>query len=143
MYVLNFSLNWRAWFIGPNFTKKGASALKQKTNEQHHRILHMRISLGTKFQVKLTFLIFLIKFVQKRTFRSKTEKSTFPHGDRQTQWYCNAFSPSGHRDKINISNQIKTSWSWKQMHLKSLSYICVHHDVMWLTCYEHCARSLY
>ena len=34
-------------------------------SEHHHEILRIRISLGTKFQLKLTILIFLTKFVQK------------------------------------------------------------------------------
>ena len=37
-----------------------------ETSEQHHWILHIEISLGTKFQLKLTISIFWI-------FRSKTE----------------------------------------------------------------------
>ena len=36
----------------------------------HHRLLHIRISLSTKFQLKLAFLTFLIKGY----FRSKTQK---------------------------------------------------------------------
>ena len=35
---------------------------------------NIRISLGTKFQLKLTILIFWTKFAQKGFFRSKTEK---------------------------------------------------------------------
>ena len=35
----------------------------------------MKLIVGTKFQFKLTILIFWIKFVQKRYFRPKTEKT--------------------------------------------------------------------
>ena len=37
-------------------------------------MLHIQISFGTKFQLKLTILIFCTKFIQKGYFRSKTEK---------------------------------------------------------------------
>ena len=36
--------------------------------------MHIEISLGTKFQLKLTILIFWTKFFLKRYFRPKTEK---------------------------------------------------------------------
>ena len=42
--------------------------------ENHHGILHIRISLGTKLQLKLTILLFWGKFAQKGHFWSKTEK---------------------------------------------------------------------
>ena len=67
-------------------------------SEHHHEILRIRISLGTKFQLKLTILIFLTKFVQKENFQSKMEKlhlrafmvvtyyiKIFRTGGRQTQ----------------------------------------------------------
>ena len=69
----NFSLNWKFWFFGPHLTKKGISNHKQKS-EHHHWILHIWISLSTKFQVKLTVLIFWTKFALKSYFWSKTEK---------------------------------------------------------------------
>ena len=36
--------------------------------------MHIQISLGTKFQLKLTILLFWTKFAQKGCFRSKTKK---------------------------------------------------------------------
>ena len=39
-----------------------------------HWILPIRISLGTKFRIKLTILIFWTKFAQEGCFRYKTEK---------------------------------------------------------------------
>ena len=44
--------------------KKGISSQNGKS-EHHHRILHIRISLRTKSQVKLTILIFWTKFAQR------------------------------------------------------------------------------
>ena len=40
----------------------------------HHWILHIWVSPGTKFQLKLTILIFWTKFAQKGYFQSKSEK---------------------------------------------------------------------
>ena len=46
--------------------------------ERHHDwILHIQISLGTKFQLKLEILT---QFVQKGYFRSKTENIEHHHG---------------------------------------------------------------
>ena len=53
--------------------KRALSSLKQKS-EYLHWILYIRISLGTKFQLKLTILSFLTKFIQKGYFPSKKEK---------------------------------------------------------------------
>ena len=41
-------------FFEQNFQKNAQNRIK----EHHHRILHIRRSLGTKFQLKLTILIF-------------------------------------------------------------------------------------
>ena len=43
-------------------------------SEHDHRILHIRIILGTKLQLKLANFIFWTKFSQNQYFRSKTEK---------------------------------------------------------------------
>ena len=43
-------------------------------SKHHHWILHIWISLGTKFHLKLGILIFGTKFAQKGYFWSKTEK---------------------------------------------------------------------
>ena len=42
-----------------------------REREHHYWILHIRISLGTKFQLKLRTLIFGTKFAQKGYFRLK------------------------------------------------------------------------
>ena len=47
---------------------------KHSKNEQHHWLLHIRISLGITFQLKLKILIFWTKFSQKGCFRFKTGK---------------------------------------------------------------------
>ena len=49
-----------------------------RKNEQRHWILYIWISLGTKFQLKLTILIFWTKFAHKKCFWSKREKVNSP-----------------------------------------------------------------
>ena len=48
--------------------------IKNREIEHNYWILHIRISLTTKFQNKLTILIFWTKVAQKAYFPSKTEK---------------------------------------------------------------------
>ena len=114
--VPNFSLNWQFSFFGPNLPKKRVSGLKQKS-EQRHWILHTRVSLGTKFQPKLTILIFFDQICPKKEFLVENGKSTLVrasmvvtyytklfHTGADRQRYFNVSSPSSHRD-----NNIKTS----------------------------------
>ena len=72
--VQNFSSNWQFWFFGPNLPKK-VFPVKNRKSEHHHGILHIWISLGTKFQLKLIILSFWTKFTQKRYFQLKTEQA--------------------------------------------------------------------
>ena len=60
-------------FLRPNLPKKGCFRSKSRI-EHHHWILYIQISLSTKFQFKLTILIFWTKLVQKRYFWLKTQK---------------------------------------------------------------------
>ena len=46
---------------------------------EHHWIPHFQIILGTKFEPKLTILIFSTRFAQKKFFWFKTEKSGRDH----------------------------------------------------------------
>ena len=62
--VRNFSSSWQVWFFGTNLPKKVHPA-NNKKSELHLEILHIWISLGTKFQLKLIILSFWTKFVQK------------------------------------------------------------------------------
>ena len=57
----------------PNGFFKQHLHIEDGKSEHNHLILNMRISLGTKFQLKLTRIIW-IKFVQKERFQFKTEK---------------------------------------------------------------------
>ena len=49
-------------FFQQKVPKKGLN----RKSERHRQILHIQNTLGTKFQLKLTFLNFLIKLIQKR-----------------------------------------------------------------------------
>ena len=62
------------------FFKKRILPIKNRKTEHHHWILHIRISLCTNFQLKLTILIVRTKFIQKRCFQSKKTKSERNHG---------------------------------------------------------------
>ena len=64
-------------FLDQICPKKDIFGWKQK-NEYHYCISHIQISLSTKFQLKLTILLFWTKFTQKGYFRLKTEKWTSP-----------------------------------------------------------------
>ena len=73
VYVPNFSLKQEFWLFGPNLPKKGISSQKQK-RQSHQWVLHIRISVGTKFEHKVTILIFWTKFAPKSHFHLKTKK---------------------------------------------------------------------
>ena len=60
--VLNFSYNKQYWFFGA------------KLPEHQHWILHTKISLSTKFQLKLTILVFQNKIFPKRAFLVEKRK---------------------------------------------------------------------
>ena len=49
-------------------------SVKNQKIEQHQRILDIRISLGTTFQLKLIILTFGSKFAQKEHFGLKAKK---------------------------------------------------------------------
>ena len=76
---MTLSLNSQTWFFGANLARKGKSDLQQKNthkkNGNQHSTLHIRISLGTNIQLKLTILIFWTKFAQKGYIQLNTEKA--------------------------------------------------------------------
>ena len=54
--------------------QKRVFPIKNKKTEHHHWILHVRISVGTKFQLKVTILMFWTELSQKGYFHSKKKK---------------------------------------------------------------------
>ena len=57
-------------FFQQNFQKH----IWDRKSEHHHRIWHIRNSLGIKFHLKLTIFNFWAKLMQNRYFQSKREK---------------------------------------------------------------------
>ena len=53
-------------------------SFENRKSEHHHWIFHIRVNLDAKCQLKLTILIFWIKFAQKRYFQSKRKNWTLP-----------------------------------------------------------------
>ena len=53
----NISWNWQFWFFRTNLLNK-VFPVKKLKSEHHHWIQHILISLDTKFQLKLTILIY-------------------------------------------------------------------------------------
>ena len=53
---------------------KNIFPIKSTKSKRHQWTLLIEISLGTKFQFKLTFLVFWTKFAQKEYFWSKNKK---------------------------------------------------------------------
>ena len=72
--VLNFSSNRQFWLFGPNLPKM-VFPVENRKSEHYHGILHIWISLGTKFKLKLIILSFWTKFTQKSYFKLKTEQA--------------------------------------------------------------------
>ena len=75
--------------FGPNLPKKGY--FWSETENVNISIEFYINSLGTKFQLKLTILIFWNKFIQKGYFRSKTEKIVFPRASMVVAYYIKLF----------------------------------------------------
>ena len=70
--------------------KKYVSSLKQKS-EHHHWILHIRIRLGTKFQLKLTILNFFDQICPKREFPVENRKIALVHASMVITYHIKLF----------------------------------------------------
>ena len=71
--VSNFTLNKQFWVFDQNWPKT-VFPVKNWKSQHHHWILDISISLNTKFQLKLTILIFWTKFAQKGYFWFKQKE---------------------------------------------------------------------
>ena len=107
----NFTKNWQFFFFY-QFYPRRVFPVENRKSEHHHWILHIWISLGTKFQLKLTILIFFWPIYLKREFPVKKGKITLVHASMvvtyyiklfhigsNRQQYFNVSSPSSHSDK--------------------------------------------
>ena len=76
------TLNWQFWLFRQNLLLKGISSQKQK-REHHHWILHIRISLGTEFQLKTVnlenYFNILKQICPKKALPIKIEKTEHRH----------------------------------------------------------------
>ena len=70
--VPNISLNW------PNLRKKNVFLVENRKSEHNHWILHIRISLGAKFQCNSSF-DFWTKIYPERIFLVENRKSKHYH----------------------------------------------------------------
>ena len=62
------------WLFGQNLQKKSLNQKKKKKKKEHHdRVLHVRKSLGGKFQLKRIISNFRTILTQKEYFQSKKE----------------------------------------------------------------------
>ena len=59
------------------YSQKRILPIKNRKNKHHHYILHIRISISTKFRLKQTILIFWTKFVQKGKINTTIEFHIF------------------------------------------------------------------
>ena len=64
VFASNAALNKQFWIFWTNLPKKDIYGQNRKM-KHHHWIPLIQISLGTKFQLELTILIFLTRFTQK------------------------------------------------------------------------------
>ena len=115
VFVSNFTLNKQFWIFGPNLPKK--DMVKNRKIEHHHWIPLIQISLGTKFQLKLTILIFLTRFTQKGFSWSKTEKVNTTYffyiilhiqislvGNFRWNWQFLSFGSNLHKNVFSVKN---------------------------------------
>ena len=73
--VRNFCSNWQFCFFGPNLPKKVFPVEKRKS-KRHHGILHIWISLGIKFQLKLTILSLFDQIYPRKQFPVENRTSS-------------------------------------------------------------------
>ena len=74
--VPGLTLNWQIWILGPNLPEK-VFLVKNGKYKHHHGILHIQISHGTKFQLKLTILMFRPNMLKKGISRLKQKTRNF------------------------------------------------------------------
>ena len=88
-YSQHSSIIWPVWLNGWVFVYELSGCVfesscshlkiftvKNRKSEHHHWIPHIQISLGIKFPLKLTILIFLTRFAQKGFYGLKQKKWT-------------------------------------------------------------------
>ena len=84
VFVSNFILKKNNFQFLDQICPRMIFMVKNKNIEHNHCIAPIQGSLGTKFQLKLTVLIFFEQIYPKRIFWSKTEKV------KTTYFLCNS-----------------------------------------------------
>ena len=113
--VQNFSSNWQFCFFAPHLPKK-VFPVENRKSEHHHEILHIWISLGTKYQLKLIILSFWTKFTQNifpvksRTSSPRTTSVCFLCGSTQTYTKYTKLKIYNHQ----TPKYSKGIWKWKE-----------------------------
>ena len=97
---------------------KRAFPVENEIRERHHWTLHIRISRGTKFQLKLIILTCWIKFVQKSISDLKQKKRTPPLISAYSRVKVSSFTLNGqfwlygpNLAKNWISSQNQKKWT--------------------------------
>ena len=114
-------------FFQQKLPKKGLN----RKSERHYQILHIENTLGTKFQLKLTFLNFLIKLIQKGISDLKNENHhQILHMSLNTQfWFL---------EKQFSQTRIALNENRKSKHHHRILYICnslsikFHFEQFWI-----------
>ena len=71
-------------FTGKN-RRKTILSVKNRKNEYHHWVRHIRISLSNKFQIKVTILSFWTKFIQNWLFPSSNKQTNTQTNENHNQ----------------------------------------------------------
>ena len=118
--VPNISLNCQSWYFRLNFPKNGIF-LYENRKSKHHWILHIRISLGTRLQLKLAIFnfgpnltkrVFVIKNRKKREYYHWILHIPYGLGTKfqpnlAMLIFCTKFSHKGYfwwkTEKVNIT----------------------------------------
>ena len=86
---------------------------------QRQWTLHIRISVSTKFQLKLAILIFWTKFAQKCVSGPKQKKWTHQH------WILHIRSSLGTRFQLKLTSLKKKVKMWKTEKMNSAITFCI------------------
>ena len=101
-----------AWIDNPDFIDqtwpKKVFPIQNRKSEHHHFILHIRISLGIKFHLKMTTLIFWTKCPPTEYFRSEHTKWAAPLNSPYLTFF--GYQISASTDSCNFLNQIELSF---------------------------------
>ena len=85
--------------------------VKNRKSKLHYRIQHIRISLSTKFHLKLLILIFSTKFAQKRISGQKPKKWTSQKQKKSEHHHWILHIPIGLAIKFQLKLIILILWT--------------------------------